>query len=232
MSYGIWLSFNNQQEGFQIPVNPAQIEVGNGSNNRTYEVAGLGEISVLKDPKLSEYSFSSLFPAQRYPFITADIVLEPQQYIDYLDKWRASKRPIRFVFTGSTFDLNVAASIEDFHYKEVAGAIGDIEYTLRLKRYVFYAAQRVTVSTQTVNGITAPVVEQAPAERPNDRQPPKTHQLAAGESLWTVAKRFFDDGARWKEIQQLNGITDAQVKSLPVGYVLKLPDPPGGTLYA
>ncbi|MEF3309523.1 LysM peptidoglycan-binding domain-containing protein [Paenibacillus sp. GYB004] len=231
-NYGIWLSFNNQQEGFQVPINPGSIEIGNGGNGRTYDVAGLGEVNVIKDPKLAEYSFSGIFPAQRYPFVAASILLEPQQYIEYLQKWQASKRPIRFVFTGASFELNTPASIENFDWKESAGGSGDIEYTLRLKRYVFYAAQRVSVTTQSVNGVETPVIEQAPPERPNDQQPPNTHLLAAGESLWAVAKRFFDDGARWKEIQQLNGISDAQLKSLPVGYELKLPDPPGGTMYA
>ncbi|MDF2723248.1 MAG: peptidoglycan-binding protein LysM [Paenibacillus sp.] len=129
-----------------------------------------------------------------------------------------SKRPIRFVFSfsGASFDLNTAASIEDFQWKETAGSGGDIEYTLRLKRYVFYAAQRVNVSTQNVNGVSIPVIEQSPAERPNDHQPPSSYPVASGDSLWTVAKRFLDDGSRWKEIQQLNGISDADVKSLPV----------------
>ena len=61
--YGIWLSYNNQEEGFQIPVNPENIEISDGINSKTYDVAGLGEINVIKDQKLTEYSFSGFFPA-------------------------------------------------------------------------------------------------------------------------------------------------------------------------
>jgi nucleoid-associated protein YgaU len=230
-NYGFWLSYNNQQEGFQLPVNPGSIEISDGVNGRSYDVAGLGEINVIKSPKLTEYSFSSFFPAAPSPFVTAPILLDPQLYIDYIESWMASKRPIRFVFTGPSFDLNVAASIEEFRWKEAAGSGGDIDYTLRLKRYVFYAAQRVTVASRVVNGIMSEVIQPEPQTRPNDRLPPSTYTIVSGDSLWAIAKRFFDDGSRWRELQQLNGLTDAQIKALPIGYELRLPET-GGTMNA
>lgn len=221
--YGIWLSYNNQQEGFQIPINPGSIEMGDGNNSTTYDIVGQGEINVIQSPKLTDYAFSSFFPARRYPFITANTVLEPNEYVNMLQRWMATKRPIRFIFTGSTFDINEAVSIEDFQRKEVAGRLGDIEYTLRLKKYVFYAAQRVTVTTGQAG---QQVIEKASKQRQDDREMPKTHTLAPGENLWTVAKKLLGDDSKWRDIQRLNGITDAQVKQLPIGMVLKLP---GGT---
>ncbi|MGK5512057.1 LysM peptidoglycan-binding domain-containing protein [Brevibacillus formosus] len=225
-SYEIWLSFNNQQEGFQIPINPGEIEVGEGSNSSTYDIVGLGEINIIKSPKLSSYAFSGIFPAQAYPFISANVVLEPSEYIGMIEKWMATKRPIRFVFTGDSFDINEAVSIDDFTWKEVAGGGGDIEYTLKLKKYVFYSAQRMNVTTRQVGSAAAQVIQKGTKPRQNDRQTPKTHKLTPGEDLWTIAKRELGDDSKWREIQRLNGISDAQLKKLPVGMVLKLP---GGT---
>lgn len=142
MNYGIWLSFNNQQEGFQIPVNPESIEVKDATDGKTYDILKLGEINVIKSPKLTEYEWSSFFPAQAYPFLATDLVLEPKQYVDYINKWKGTKRPIRFIYTSDIFDINEAVSIEEFQWKEVAGGEGDIEYTIRLKKYVFYAAKK------------------------------------------------------------------------------------------
>lgn len=224
--YGIWLSWNNQQEGFQVPINPGSIEMGDGSNSATYDIVGLGEINVIKSPKLTTYSFSSIFPAHNYPFITASVVLQPYEYVDMIKRWMETKRPIRFVFTGASFDVNEAVSIEGFEWKEVAGSVGDIEYTLKLRKYVFYSAQRVNVTARQSGNTTQRVIEKAGKQRQNDRQIPKTHKLAPGESLWTVAKSVLGDDSKWREIQRLNGITDAQLKKLPVGTVLKLP---GGT---
>jgi hypothetical protein len=224
--YGIWLSWNNQQEGFQIPINPGSIEMSDGSNSTTYDVVGLGEINVIKNPKLTTFSFESIFPARAYPFITASVVLQPYEYVDMIKRWMETKRPIRFVFTGASFDINEAVSIERFDWKEVAGSNGDIEYTLTLKKYVFYSAQRVNVATRQTGANTTQVIQKGKKPRQNDRQTPKTYTLAPGENLWTVAKKVLGDDTKWREIQRLNGISDAQLKQLPVGMVLKLP---GGT---
>jgi LysM domain len=225
-SYGIWLSFNNQQEGFQIPINPGEIAMLDGSNGATYDIVELGEINVIKSPKLTPFSFSSIFPAQEYPFISSSVVLEPYEYVNMIKRWMETKWPIRFVFTGSSFDINEAVSIEKFDWKEVSGGNGDIEYSLQLKKYVFFSAQRVSVTTRQIGSSETVVIEKGSKPRQNDRQPPKTHTLAPGENLWSVAKGELGDDSQWREIQKLNGISDAQLKSLPVGMVLKMP---GGT---
>lgn len=220
MTYGIQLSFNNKQELIDLPVLPGAIEIGDGGKGKSYDIMKLGEINVIKDPKLSEYTFSSIFPVQRYPFVASDRLLGPAEYVEFIIKWMKTKRPIRFNFVGDTFNINTPASIEGFQWKEVAGSGGDIEYSLKLKRYVFYSAQRVQVVQTAVAG--AILSREAPA-RPDDRQPAQTYTLVSGDTLWKVARSKLGNGARWPEIQRLNNITDAQIKSLQIGMVLKLP---------
>lgn len=227
--YGIWLSWNNQQEGFELPVLPREIGPSIRGDGARHDVYGLGKINVIKDRELAEYTIESIFPAQRYPFVTASIVLEPKAYIDYIKRWWETKRPIRFVYVGTTMEINTAASIEGFEWKEVAGSPGDIQYILRLKEYRFYEARRVQVVQSQTGG--APVIQKAPPKRLDERVPPKTYTLAAGDNLWKVAKKVLGDGSRWREIQQLNRIPDSQLKKLPVGMVLKLPTE-GRVVYA
>lgn len=229
--YSIFLSWNNREEGFQLPINPGAIEVSDGGKSKTYDISKFGEINVIKDPKLTEFSFSGIFPSKKYPFQTAPVLLEPivvngvksNPYVYYIQKWMATKRPIRFVFTGGTFDLNEAVSIESFQWKEAAGNNGDIEYTLKLKKYLFYAAKRVSVVRESEGESGEVIIQKEEPERPNYRETPQTYQLGPGEGLWVAAKKTLGDGARWKEIQTLNGITDAQLKKLPAGTVLKIP---------
>ncbi|GAA0378957.1 LysM peptidoglycan-binding domain-containing protein [Bacillus horti] len=231
--YGIWLSFNNQEEGFPLPINPDSIEISTGGRGTTYDISALGEINVIKDPTLTEYSFSGIFPADdhAYPFITAKYRRTTSKYIELIEEWMKSNRPIRFVFTGKSFDINMPASIESFQYKEVAGSGGDLEYSLKLKKYVFYAAKKATVVSPST-GTSAPVLQKEKEPRPNENAQPKTYTLAAGDSLWAVAQKVLGNGARWPEIQQLNGITDAEIKRLPIGKILKLPDTKGGAAHA
>ena len=225
MSYEMWLSFNNQQEGFQLPVNPSRIEMSDGNKGTTYDINALGEINVIKDRKLTTYRFESFFPAldKGYNFMATNRLLDPYRYVEFIQEWMDSKRPIRFIFVGSSFRINVAASIEQFDWREVAGGMGDIEYSLALKKYEFYSAQKVEVKRSPVQ-IASAVLEKSQPQRPNDRQPPKLYTLKAGDSLWSVAKSQLGDGTKWSEIKRLNNITDAQITNLPIGMELRLPD--------
>lgn len=223
VSYGIELSFNNKEQVIELPVVPGSIEISDGGKGKAYDVAELGEINVIKDQKLSEFGFSSMFPAHRYHFVTTDNLKGPAEYVKIILGWMEKNRPIRFIFTGDVFDINTPASIESFQWKEVAGSGGDIEYSIKLKKYVFYAAQKVKVVQGVVAGVSTTSVVKDTQPRASDKQTPKTYTMVAGDTLWSVAQKNLGDGARWKEIQQLNGITDAEIKRLPIGKVLKLP---------
>lgn len=229
--YGIWLSYNNQEEGFQIPVNPGSIEISESGQGKTYNIENLGEINVIKNPKLSEYAFSGIFPSTDYPFVSTDTLLTPKTYVDYILKWMATKMPIRFVFTGKSFDINEAVSIEKFDWKETAGRNGDIEYNLKLKKYVFYYPKKITLVQQSTTTITTPVIQKDKPKRANEKEIPETYTLVSGDTLWKVAKKILDDGSKWKEIQSHNDIPDSKLKSLSIGTVLKIPSANNGDVY-
>jgi hypothetical protein len=222
------LSYDNRREWIVIPVLPASIEMSEGGAGSTFNVAGLGEINVIKDRKLSEYGFSSFFPAEDSLFRPENGLADakdaarpkfyykpPYECVKLIMKWMESKRPIRFKYQGATFAINSPVSIESFQWKEVAGGGGDIDYSIKLKHYVFYSAKKVTVH----GGQATPDSK----KRPDEREPVNTYTLQAGDSLWRVAQLRLGDGTRWKEIQTLNGIKDADLKQLPIGKVLKLP---------
>ncbi|UKS24315.1 LysM peptidoglycan-binding domain-containing protein [Paenibacillus sp. HWE-109] len=246
MSYGIYLSFNNQMEGFQIPVNPETIDISGSGNSKTYDLIGrgggteetrAGEVNVIKNPKLREVSFSSFFPAAIYPFIQADIVFEPMHYIRLIEKWMATRHPIRFIYTGRHSDpmlvdsqgrkeLNFPASIEKFDWKEAAGSPGEIEYSLTLKEYVFYSARKLEIIT-AVDGSQATV--SAAPKRPDERIRAQFYRLKKNETIVDVSMKFFadavgkPDSTRYREIQRINELSDNQVKQLKEGDMLKIP---------
>lgn len=232
MSYRISLSFNNFAEELVLPVLPSAFEISDGVKGSTFDVVGLGEINVIKERKLSEYGFSSFFPGQLYPFIHEvqkdlqgnDIVPPnwepPIELVLKISRWMQSKRPIRLIVDSGNkgqagIVLSAAVSIESFSWKETAGGTGDIEYTIKMKHYVFHAARKFKVNG---NDMTP-----QKSARPDERAAPKTYTMVAGDSLWKVAKTQLGDSARWGEIQKLNGISDAELKRLPIGKVLKLP---------
>ncbi|MUT67826.1 LysM peptidoglycan-binding domain-containing protein [Paenibacillus sp. NEAU-GSW1] len=217
LDYTMWLSYNNQKETIVLPVNPPTIQINEAGGGKSFEVSGLGEINAIQNKKLMDISFESFFPAAgaEYPFIVKKEALRPPEYyISAIRGWMMKKRPVRFVFTGASFDLNLPVSIEKFDWKENAGS-GDIEYSLSLKQYVFYGARPVIVKNS---------VGTAKNNRPADAiRSERTYRMVAGDTLIKIAKKQLGDDSRWREIQKLNGISDAALKKLQIGMVLKLP---------
>lgn len=214
--YGIWLSYNNQQEGFRIPVNPPDIQIGDSVGGKTFEVSGLGEINVIQSPKLTDISFKSIFPVNHYAFVASQALYDPVYYVNLILNWMKTKHPIRFVFTGASFDLNMAVSIEKFEWSEIAGS-SDIEYSIGLKKFVFYGARKVILGNDQT-GIKKKV------NRSSDRQIPKTYRMKEGESLLDVAKLQLGNANLWQTLQYANGIPDYVLneKDGLVGKILKL----------
>ncbi|GAW49700.1 MULTISPECIES: LysM peptidoglycan-binding domain-containing protein [unclassified Nocardioides] len=98
------------------------------------------------------------------------------------------------------------------------------------------AAQSATITSAaaapvTVGHVNAGAADQAPAhqdvkvETKQERQRKTVdHAVKPGESLWSIAEDHFGDGARYKELVELNrDILGAQPSFLEPGWVLKLP---------
>ncbi|MFH0980682.1 MAG: LysM peptidoglycan-binding domain-containing protein [Planctomycetota bacterium] len=52
----------------------------------------------------------------------------------------------------------------------------------------------------------------------------RTHQVAKGDTLYSIAKRYYNDGRRWKEIYEANRDQLPTPESpLRVGQVLRIP---------
>ncbi|GAA3410394.1 peptidoglycan-binding protein [Paenibacillus hodogayensis] len=231
--YTIELSFNNFAESFRIPVNPETIEFSQSGQGKTYDIVGkggsaaetrAGEIQVIQNPKLQEISFNSLFPAVHSPFavVSPDQLRKPLAYINLIQAWMASLRPIRFIYNGANVYISIPASIEKFQWKEAAGSPGDIEYSLSLKEYVFYAPRKAVV-VKDESGMDVLVPE--PPERPDERKRPSTYIVQPGDDLVKIAMKFYNlDSSRAADIQRINQLTDAQTRPLETGLELELPE--------
>lgn len=221
-NYSFTLSRNNGFERLEFAVLPQKLDISNSGNNKTYEISKLGEINVIKNPKLGEIAVEGIFPARWLPGANVSKEKgwrEPLHYIEMIQKWRSDLEPVHMVFIGSTIDINQFVTIEKFNFNESAGAPGDIQYQLSFKIYRPYQAHKVQVTK------SGAVQNQAtdPTPRAVTKATPKTYTLVAGDSLWKVAKKFLGDGSKYKQIQSLNGIKDSELKKLPIGKVIKLP---------
>lgn len=241
--YGFFLAYNNQAEVIRLPINPEKLEISSSGDGKSYTVIDLGEINSIQPNKLREITLESFFPGQRYPFVVGEMLYTPYYYVEMIRKWMETKRPIRFVFSAlqlpdtalsssiaqtaqaeaerftsnETFmAINMAVSIEKFDWNIAAGDSGDIHFKLTLKEYVFYRALKVEIKKNTKKTTVT-------KKRTDTKETPKTYKLVAGDSLWKIAKKQLGDGSRYKEIQKLNNIKDSELRKLPIGLVIKLP---------
>jgi len=134
-----WMSNDTGKNKFMFPVLPEKITFNRDSENVTVNITGLGDVTIIQDPALKGIEFSSHFPAIMHQGVHASVkkkkklFLEPQKYIDYIDSFIASKKPVKFTVTSPR--ISMYCTIETFNYHEEGGDPGTFYYTIKLKEY-------------------------------------------------------------------------------------------------
>lgn len=216
----IWLSYNNKAEEFQLPVNPPELVVGNGSQNESVSVHRLGEATIIQDPVLKTFTFSSFFPQEFGPYceVTEGELKEPWHYVEILERWKNTGWPIRFIVTSSP--INFPVTIENFTYRERGGDVGTLYFDLSLKEYKFIKVRTIEEKKDPATGQKT-VTTSNKGQRPNEKAPAKTYTVKSGDNLYNIAMKELKDATKYKTIASLNGIRPPY--TIKPGQVLKLP---------
>lgn len=136
----IWIDLGSEGQ-FKLPVLPSELAFSIAAGNESTETIKLGEITLLKQRRLREFSITSFLPrsADGSWVRTKDKFFLPEFYLGRFQTLMESKKPTRFIVTG----LGMKAfyvSIESFEFRYVAQD-EDIHYTLGLKEYRHFAAR-------------------------------------------------------------------------------------------
>ncbi|WP_020620259.1 LysM peptidoglycan-binding domain-containing protein [Paenibacillus daejeonensis] len=209
-----WFKFNNGAEQLQLPVNPEEISIESGSQNTSVNVAGLGEISIIQDPVLLTFEFSSFLPKVWGPYCAYRNLPSPWVVRNTIERWRRSGIPVRFIITRTP--INYAATIDDFSVSERAGEDG-LNFSLTLKEYRMIKPRKLSPDHAGYGELTTG----DDSNRPGDQSSPSSYTVKAGDSLWKIAQSQLGDGTRYKEIAALNGIKAPY--TIQIGKVLYLP---------
>lgn len=214
MGYHIYLSYNNNEELIELPMLPEKIEISGSGANKSSEVLNLGEITQLKLPKLFSLQIDTEFPANWTPVceVSASKLRSPFDYITMIEKWRRTLRPIRFVFTGSTVDINSPVSIESFTYTENGGDPGTFKIKIKLKEYRFYGVDKVNIDNNFIQ-----------KSRSTTRTVKQLYKVKKGDTLTSISIKNFGNESKYWDIKRLNGLTDADlINGLEPGMELRL----------
>ncbi len=178
---------------------------------------------------------------------------KPIEIVRMIQQQRDAQKPIWFTIVGTDLDVNIQMAIQDFGYEERSGELGDIYYHIALREWVDYAPKQISLSTnsdgKTVIKIEEPkrpglpgvIAGQGQSSNPLGTIVTNGGIVAAGsggiytaqqgDTLWTIAKKLYDDPDRYLELYESNkdiirraqGDTRAFLYDLVAGQVLKLP---------
>ncbi|MGE5704739.1 MAG: LysM peptidoglycan-binding domain-containing protein [Clostridia bacterium] len=188
MSVKMWLTYNNNNEYLQFPVNPAELSVKTGSANETVSVQKLGEVSIIQDPVLTTFDFSSHFPRHYAPFCEYVEIPEPKAAVRTIMKWKNSLFPARFIVSNDDgLDLNFSVTIETFDVREVAGDVGSLYFDISLRQYRQMKVRKV--ETKEKDGETTVTVSDK-GQRPDEKPKPSSYTVKKGDNLWVIGRKL------------------------------------------
>lgn len=228
MSYSFFMVSGDKK--VQFPIAPSDLTITLNGRNETIDLMNEGEVNLLKSPGLTEVSFTALIPqVSNYPFA---VNKEPiDTFVSFLNEMFEKKKPFRFVVvrargTKLLFDTNLQVSCESYEMKESAENGFDIELSIKLKQYREYGVKTITLvsiettkktDTTTTTTVTTPsttnkkttskTASKTSSKRSKKTETTKKHRVVKGDTLWGIAKKYYNDGSKWRVIYDKNEST-------------------------
>ncbi len=200
---------------FRFPIFPSSFEVKGNSIVNTTNIIKLGEVVVFGGVGLRSTDISSFFPNQNYPFCDYAGFPKPYDCVALLKDWMEKGYILRFIITET--NINFECIITDFSYKEQDGT-RDVYFTLNLKEY-----KRIQIpKVNTNNDEKLSSAKNVPLTKGFDTKQ-KTHKVGKGDSLWSLAKKYYGNGDLWKKIYDANKKLIKNPDLIKDGWVLIIP---------
>ena len=189
----------NDSNMIRFPVTPSEVSCETSANISTESVNDLGSVSLFSGTELRTIPINSFFPNRQYSFCTYSNVEPPYEFVSKIEKWQNEGKKLRYIVSDGY--TNIPVMINSFSYREQDGT-GDVYYDLSLIEYKEIKLNKTTTSTDnnSNNNSTDRTTENAP--KPTGEN--KTHKVAAGDSLWAIAQKFYGDGSQYPKIKEAN----------------------------
>ncbi|HCQ6166583.1 TPA: LysM peptidoglycan-binding domain-containing protein [Clostridioides difficile] len=209
----MWLRQSN--DSFRFPILPTSFEISGNINTSTTNVLKLGEVIVCGGMGLRTTEINSFFPGEQYHFCNYKDFPQPYDCVNKLKKWMEQGLILRYIITET--DVNMEVIIESFKHGKQDGT-NDVYFTLSLKEY-----KRIQIpKVNTNNDEKLSSVKDVPLTKGFDTKQ-KTHKVGKGDSLWSLAKKYYGNGDLWKKIYDANKKLIKNPDIIQDGWVLVIP---------
>lgn len=179
----------------QFPINPPSFNIKTGANSQTVNINSIGDVLLPGKKTVTEFSFSSFFPAQAYSFCRWT-PKDPTWYIAALTDAKNNSEIVTAAVTKIGFVMY--GQITDFSYGEEDGS-GDVSYSITVKEYTNLTTNRAELKKKRV-----------------------TYKVKKKKEKWyTIARKMTGRAADAKAISQKNGYKGKITKSPKKGKQIK-----------
>ena len=201
----------------ELPVAPESLRTQIKNKNKVVSLVNGGDVNVLRDAGLTEFSFDAFLPNSKYPF--AKHSRRADHYLSRIKKMKQEKKPFQFVVcrmkeNGELLSFtNTRVTMEDYQVNESADEGFDFIVRIKLKQYREFKTKTIQIQ-ENQNGEKIGEIQ---APRTTDREIPK--QMVGGETLWQTLRKATGSGDQWASVARLNKI--AVPTALRVGMMIR-----------
>lgn len=201
--------FKTDYGQFTLAVNPKEITISNDSSEKSIELLNVGQIVLPSYRGPQKLSINTFLPASSSPFYKGTA---PEDIIAMVRKSKNGKRNIRIIVSGTDINTKFFVSTEQATYTEGQKDI-KVAWNFVEDRNETIMAVAVQSRKQSATGLLA---------RTDNAPVPKEASMKSGDTLWNMAVKYYQDGSRWTEIAEANGIKDT--KNIPTGKRIVIPE--------
>ena len=211
-----------------LPVPPGKLQVKINNTNETVVLMNQGEVNILAAAGLTDIEFECRIPQNPYPWAVYKSGFQGADYfLGQFEALKTGRRPFQFIVCRrhtdgrKLFDTNMKVSMEEYQIVEDTEEGIDLEVKVRLKQYRDYGTKTADISfTGSRTGIQTQR-ETAGAPVPASAQ---SYRVVKGDCLWTIAKRFYGNGAKYILIHEANrDLVGSNPNRIYPGQVLVIP---------
>ena len=201
--FGYDFFFKIGEEVLTLPITPSSLKMKIGSKNKVVTLINEGDINILKSPSLVEFEFEARFPMRQYPYSREALNFET--YMNKFTALKTNKTPFIFNVVRTTpngtgtWGTVRRVALEDFEVDEDADEGDDVIVSFKLKEYKNYG-----VKTMSANNTTSTSTSETPRDTDNKGSTSETYTVKSGDTLWAIAKKYYNDGSKWKVIYEYN----------------------------
>ena len=180
--------------GVLLPVTPSAFTLRDENRSRVLSLISGEEISIPEISGLCRIEFSALLPMVQYPFsVYEGGFKDGVHFSKVLRNMKNEAKPVwfRVLRYGKRASTDIACVIEELEFKEDALGGSDITCNIVLRQYRDYATRVIDTGTGAVN-------------TEDRREVPQKAVINEGDTLWTIAKRYYGDGSRFVELYSKN----------------------------